>query len=283
MQEALLVIVLYKTRLSDSLTFQSLTGAVRSYKPIEPVDLLICDNSPTGYSTIDQANEEGMFRLYYLHDPLNPGVSRSYNRAAELATVQNKRWLFLFDQDTILPEDGLIRYERAVTTYPNFPLYAPQVWSGTLLFSPCRYWFRRGSNLRSIEPGVQAMAHRNVLNSGLFIELSAFVKCGGYDEVVQLYFSDFVFFDRLKRHFCQFVVVDCKLEHQLSSADFSEVTLASTRFSYYCRGARQASHGNGWAYVEYAITVGLRSLVMSSRFRSTQFVKIFINDFLLYH
>lgn len=283
LKEAFIVIVLYKTKLSDSLTFQSLMAAVSSYMPTEHVDLLICDNSPTATFDLDQVNKDGIFRLYYLHDPLNPGVSKSYNRAAELAKVKNKQWLFLLDQDTIIPTDGLFRYEQAITTYPNFPIYVPKVYSGALLFSPCRYWFHRGSNLRTIEPGIQEMVHRNVLNSGLFINLNAFSECGGYDERVPLYFSDFVFFNRLKKYFHQFVVVNCKLEHQLSSADFGDITLASTRFGYYCQGASQASYGKPWTYLEYGITVGIRSLKMGLRFKSTQFIKIFIKNFLLYH
>lgn len=281
LKEALLVIILYKTTLLDSLTFQSLMAAVRSYKSAEPIDLLIYDNSPTVSLNINQLNEEGLFRLYYLHDPLNPGVSRPYNRAAEIANVKNKQWLFLFDQDTVIPVDGLSGYNKAVMTYANFPIYAPKVYDGRSFFSPCRYWFWRGSNLPDIDPGIHLMAHRNVLNSGLLISLNAFQLAGGYDEEVPFYFSDFVFFDRLKKHFREFIVVDCQLEHQLSSADFSDITLAITRFTYYCRGARQASRSKKWSYLMYALTVGLRSLKMSYRFKSIEFVKLFVTIFFI--
>ena len=273
------VIVLYKTNLSESRTFQSLKDAVHNYDPTERIDLLVFDNSPSPQIAIEQFNEESPFRIHYLHDSQNPGVSRAYNRGAELAADLNKTWLLIFDQDTAMPADTLFHYQKALDVYPNYPVYAPQLYSGSLLYSPCRYRFGKGSNLPHIEPGIHSTNHRGILNSGLLIQLQAFRRVGGYDDTVRLYFSDLVFFGRLKKVYSQFVVVDCRLEHQLSSVDYGDKSVALNKFAAYCAGARQASRGNGFAYVNQGIMVGLRSLRMSWRFKSWLFPLVFFKTF----
>ena len=277
--DTLPVIVLYNTTLADSVTFQSLKKVVSFYRLPERINIMVCDNSPTPQVTMDYIQQEKLFTIHYLHDAQNPGVSRSYNRGARLAERLHKRWLLLLDQDTVLPANFLPQYQTALQKYPNYPLYAPQLYSGTALFSPCRYAFGKGSNLHHIESGVHTMTHRNVLNSGLLIQLDAFKAVGGYDEKVKLYFSDFAFFERLKRVYRKFVVIGCQLEHQLSSVDYSDHSFALKRFSLYCKGARQTSRGNLLAYLNQAITVGLRSVLMSWRFKSLQFFSAFFQSF----
>ncbi|MFD2571261.1 glycosyltransferase [Spirosoma soli] len=279
----LFLIVLYKTDLNESPAFQSLKKTVRPFLSQGYVDVLICDNSPSleidDFGQID--NEE--FNLYYLHDPANPGISLSYNRGAEIASLKGKEWMLVLDQDTTMQTDSLQKYVDALKNYPNFPVYAPMLYSNNLLLSPCKYIMNRGTHLAKIEPGVHFLKARNVLNSGLLISIDAYQNVGGYDENVWLYFSDFVFFDRLKVLYKKFVVVDCLIEHQLSSSDYTNAKFALNRFTYYCQGAKAASLSNGElkSYLGYTIMVGLRSILMSYRFKSISFFKVFIKAFSL--
>lgn len=277
----LFLIVLYKTDLNESPAFQSLKNTVRSFTTKDYVDVLICDNSPLlKIGSLDQIDNEE-FNLYYLHDPTNPGISLSYNRGAEIASLKGKEWILVLDQDTTLQIDTLQKYMNALSAYPNFPVYAPMLYSNNLLLSPCRYIMNRGTHLAKIEPGVHFLKKRNVLNSGLLISIDAYQNVGGYDENVWLYFSDFVFFDRLKGLYEKFVVVDCHIEHQLSSSDYSNAKFALNRFTYYCQGAKAASVSNGElkSYLGYTLMVGLRSILMSYRFKNISFVKVFTNTF----
>ena len=278
----LFVIVLYKVRLTESLTFQSLSVAVQSFLPHNHVDLLICDNSPTPQFDVNESVDNNHFRLYYLHDSTNPGISRSYNIAAEIASTKEKKWLLVLDQDTTIPVDGIQKYVNGLRAWPGFPIYTPQVYFDTVMLSPCRYFMHRGSPLVSIKSGVHHTEGKNVINSGLLISTEAYQKAGGYDENVWLYFSDFVFFDRLKKHFKNFIVLDCRIEHELSSSDYSDLSFAISRFSYYCRGAREASVSSGGvnAYLGYGVTVGLRSILMCRRFKNMSFLMVFVKSFL---
>ena len=54
-------------------------------------------------SIVDGAELDG-FRIHYISDPTNPGVSKAYNVGFELARQLNKKWLLLLDQDTVFPD-----------------------------------------------------------------------------------------------------------------------------------------------------------------------------------
>ena len=279
--KVLFVIVLFKTRLTDSLTYNSLRTAVMSFLPEGQVDLLICDNSPVQEINQQDYENDKFFSVAYLHDPNNPGISLSYNRAAKFAVEKGKKWMLVLDQDSILPENSLDKYMEALITWPDYPIYTPQVYAQNVLLSPCRYFMHRGSPLPHVKSGVNTIIGKNVVNSGLLISLDAYQKVGGYDEKVWLYFSDFVFFNRLKEYYKEFVVVNCRIEHELSSSDYSNYEFAYKRFTYYCQGAKEASESsNTFAYFGYGLTVGMRSILMCRRFKSLSFLEIFYNNFL---
>lgn len=277
LSDLLFVIVLYDIDLYHSLTFQSLLLTAQEAYPGCQIDLLICDNSPHP----QHISNDTYSNIYYLHDPRNPGVSVSYNRAASFAQSRAKKWLLIFDHDTKLPINSLQKYVSALENWAGYPLYAPQVFSNDKLLSPCHYLMYRGTHLQKLTPGVHKMQYRNVLNSGLLLDITAFKQVGGYDEQVWLYFSDFTFFNKLKKHYSEYVVLDCHLEHSLSSSDYDDFNFALKRFAYYCEGAKQASklENNFFAYLSYGLTVGLRSFKMYRRFNDISFIKIYIKTF----
>src|ERR1700743_364915 len=95
----LAVIVLNKTRLEDSKTFASLTACLKASSL--QLDLLIYDNSPE-YNP-DSVSGFPNWKITYMADTSNSGVSKAYNCAASLALASKKQWLLLFDQDTSFP------------------------------------------------------------------------------------------------------------------------------------------------------------------------------------
>ncbi|GAB3793511.1 glycosyltransferase [Spirosoma humi] len=280
--DTLIVIVIYNTNLTDSVTFLSLEKSILVSNLPYSVDLLVCDNSLHSKTDITQVNKSGVFNIRYLHDLDNPGVSLSYNRASDLALVLKKKWLLVLDQDTGLPTNVVTKYQQSVNQFHGFPIYCPLVYSNSLLFSPCRYVLKKGINLNHVSPGIHSMKGRNVLNSGLLISLNAFRKAEGYDETVQLYFSDFVFFDRLKKHFKNFVVIDCNLNHSLSSVDYTNLKTALDGFIRYTKGARAASkiQNSFVLYPQYFIALFFRSVLMSLRFKNTAFFENFLKIFI---
>ena len=274
--ELVIVIVLYHTELADSKSYQSVSKAFKTYAADHrPIDLIVVNNGPLSI-TINE--DDPLFRFHFKELLDNPGVSKAYNIAAALAGDLQKRWLLILDQDTHLPPDFWNQYCQSIRGYPNMPVYAPRLYADNILISPCGYRYYRGYLLTDLAAGTHPMQGRNVLNSGLLIDVNAFRRVEGYDEKVRLYFSDFVFFDRLKEQYTTFAVVDVNLQHELSSTDYSAQSTAVQRFSLYCEGARAASKHEVIRSFLYFITVGGRSLVMNHRFKSWLFSRIFLHN-----
>ncbi|WP_396209129.1 hypothetical protein [Flavobacterium sp.] len=93
-----IVIVLYKTNLEDSKTIQSLNKCLSS-----SIDVFVFDNSP-----IPQYEKEKFIydklNITYYYDILNPGLAIAYNNALNRALFENKKWLLLLDQDTLISQ-----------------------------------------------------------------------------------------------------------------------------------------------------------------------------------
>ena len=273
-EKLFIVIVIYDTDLSDSEAYNSLSECfTQCAQAGYLVDLMIVNNGP---AVIDCHVDEKIFRLHFVERLDNPGVSEAYNIAGKLAKQLGKDWLLLLDQDTRLPTESWQHYSESISRYSKLPLHAPRLRADSLLVSPCGYSFYRGHILPSIDSGIHQMIGHNVLNSGLLISVDAFHSVGGYDENVQLYFSDFVFFDRLKTCYNDFAVVDLDLIHNLSSSDYSSLSKAISRFTLYCQGAYAAARGEIGRSILYFLTVGARSLVMGIRFKTWLFVRVFM-------
>lgn len=282
LHSTLIVIVLYNCSIEKSVTFNSLLDALHTYKPSQPIDVIIYDNGPVGESYHAPTQYSTLLTLTYLLDLSNPGVSKAYNVAAKRAIDMGKKRILILDQDTNMPQDSLCKYAQALDQWPNSTVYLPILFNSDTqqIISPCRYFFKRGSLLSSITPGTHSWKGRNALNSGLLIDLSAFWHVGGYNEQVRLYFSDFIFIDRLKKCYPSFTAVDTILLHQLSSTDYKNISFALRRFELYCKGSREASNINTIYYPMYSVTIFLRSLRMCQRLKSTKPIRIFMKYFL---
>jgi len=275
--ELAVVFVLYNVDLLKSTSYCSLIDSLNNINFSGELDIYIYDNSlkQTVYDFSDKKN----IIYYYFHNPENPGISSSYNSAARLAKSRKKRWMLVLDQDSILPSESLTKYMEGIIKWPNYPLYAPRIYANNVLLSPCKYSFHRGTHFKSIDEGVHQLNGKNVLNSGLLMDIEAFLSVEGYDERVWLYFSDFVFFNKLKSQHKYFVVLDVRLEHELSSSDYRDLNFALKRFNLYCEGARAASISER-SFFDYALTVFFRAAKMTFRFNNFNFLLVWVNNFL---
>lgn len=277
--DTLIVIVLYNCPLYKSTSFLSLRDAAIFRNFNNNIDLMVYDNSKENQYEHDKDHGNNL-NISYFHDPNNPGVSKAYNFAGKTANKLSKKWLFILDQDTFLPPDILTCIQVGLNDFPNFPVYAPKLYNRDLLLSPCKYYLYKGSNLTNISSGIHKMKYKNVLNSGLLVDLNAFNAVGGYDESVQLYFSDFAFFDKLKKVYKTFIVLNCSIDHQLSSIDYSDLKFALKRFQLYCKGANEFSKKSAIKYVINMFNIGIRSMLMSYRFKNTEFIKLYAKTYL---
>jgi GT2 family glycosyltransferase len=233
--------------------------------PVTP-EILLYDNSPF------PAHIEG-HNITYVHDPSNKGVSHAYNNAAIHARKRNKSWLLLLDQDTRV-EPSL--FDHMVTARQAFPLsvaFAPLVRDSDGLLSPYRFSGGRGRRIISPERVLKLKTHR-FINSGLFINCSAFARVGGYDERIPLDFSDISFGNRLEKITDHFVVLDVSLHHSFSNAEHTAIDDALTRFHHFCTGAMVLGRTSGSSYLSY-FNILLRASRLTLRHRDHRFLSHF--------
>lgn len=277
-EDIYIIIVLYKQRLSESLSYQNLRSNIVGINT--PIKLFIHDNSPVDFiQDIINPCQDG-FSIQYERDYTNQGVSAAYNKGATQAKLLQKEWVLLFDQDTTISSNYLSLLVHTINIYAEEHLFAPRLISGKLQLSPCKYRLAKGVPYRyNLKAGKHSFTHKNLLNSGLCINTNAFLTVGGYSEKVRLYYSDFVFINRFKKKYPTFVVVDENIQHTMSAlSDDSEKQIGT--FRLFCTGAKEAAIEQPKYTLFYTLNTLLRSCVLTVRYKTLQFPIIFYKYYL---
>jgi len=271
------VIVLYNTLGDDSVGFKSLARSL--FDKNFTLDIVVYDNraAPQIENGIFNANE---LNIHYYQDSSNSGLSKAYNLASRIGIELKKEWILLLDEDTDLPVDSVDKYLKALNHNCHIKLFVPILkQSDNLILSPCKYFFKRGFPLSYITLGENCFKDRAVLNSGLLINLTAYSNCGGYDELINLDFSDFNFIERFKKSFSSFFVVDLICTHNFSNKQ-TDVFLLNNRFEKFCYGAANSQKESIIDHLQYLIIVFLRATTLFLRTKNIIFFKTFIKNYL---
>lgn len=212
-ENILFVIVLYKRKIGDSETYNSLVKEAHRRGSI--VNLYVHDNSPEPQNI--EPNELVNISVYD-HDTSNSGVSRAYNNAAEYAKENKIDWIAIFDQDTTLPAGALAEYKKSLDNSTlEDKIFAPILKDGDRVVSPCRYVLHRGFHLNQAPSERVQLKNISFLNSGLLISAEFLISVGGFDEELFDY-SDHDLFFRIRNTVKSVSIIPCDLEHLLSSA-----------------------------------------------------------------
>jgi rhamnosyltransferase len=274
----LAVIVLYNTDYTDSVTLQSMVAATAKLNG--QLDVLIYDNSRTSSISTPDFSYKNL-NIRYKHDPDNSGVSAAYNYGANYArSLASKQWLLLLDQDTSFEPDILEHYLTAIANYPGIHLFAPILkLKGGIIFSPCKFWFKRGFPLKVVKPGISTLKHISPVNSGMLIGLAHFFEAGMYKEQVKLDFSDFQFIERYKKIASEFCILDT-IGYQDFSNDETDVKKLNVRYAYFCDGAKNFEKPIFGDHIQFFIVAFMRAVTLSLRNKRLVFFKTFFNSYL---
>lgn len=275
--QVIAVIVLYNTLGDDSVTLKSLAKCLASKN--FTLDIVVYDNraSPSGANGNVKISD---LNIHYYHDPSNSGLSKAYNLASRVGIELKKGWILLLDEDTHLPVDSLDKYLAALNLNSQFKLFAPILkQSDNLILSPCRYFFKRGFPLPDITFGENIFNNKTVLNSGLLINLLAYSNCGGYNELIELDFSDVDFIERFKKSHSAFFVIDLIFTHNFSNKQ-TDAFILNRRFEKFCYGATNSYKKNIIDQLQYLVVVFLRASTLFFRTKNIIFYKTFIKNYL---
>ncbi len=271
-----IVLVLYKSDLEASESFQSLDACFKATNA--SADIFIYDNSPQRLALVlDRYN----CKIHYVWDDSNPGVSKAYNEGFRFGEKNGKEWLLLLDQDTKFESNFLAKYHDAHISNPEISLLAPilELESGEI-YSPCEYKFPRTSLLKKVDPGVINLQKISILNSGMLVSLKTFKEVGGYDERLKMDFTDFEFMDRYRKIRDSFLVVGTTGIHGFSGFQ-DEIGASLARFNRYCQSfviMCSIRHVLSDKIVLIAIAL-IRAIKLSLKFKSTDFISIFCKSF----
>jgi GT2 family glycosyltransferase len=273
------VVVIYKKQPQFADTLITLNASAANAGGI--LNLLVYDNSPAATSGQDFTHFSNL-AITYRHDGSNPGVSKAYNVGAKLATENRHPYLLLLDQDTTFPLNALANYVDGVNnSLEMVHLFCPVLETNAgVIYSPSKYFFRRGMIWKNAKPGVYSLDNKSALNSGLLVSTAAYNQVGGYNERIRLYFSDFDFINRFKKSYNSMMVLDIRCKHSLSDIDTTDIKSAINRFKYYTEGSYNSIQ-SATDYCYLFVTIFLRALKLSARYRNLHFTSIFLKKYLL--
>lgn len=260
--DLLVVLVLYEIPLRESTTLNSLSRALKHGSG----SLFVYDNS-----AFAQNFESDIWDVTYCHDPSNPGVSKAFNEGFKKAVELNKKWLMLVDQDTDFPENIFEKYFSEMVN-SNCEVLVPILRDKKGIVSPSRFYLGGGQRIDFLNKERELPIRKYLFhNSGLLVSTNAFKKAGGYDENLQLDFSDFSFAKRLEKKYAHFKVIDITCEHNLASTSYQNLDRRLYRFKHY---KKSASYFNKTYRVSglLMLRVFFRGIKLSWQYRTLKFI-----------
>lgn len=265
----LFVIVLYKCKLEECHTYQTLLKDIESSE-----DLFVYDNSPMAQNTDIKVGQ-------YIHDTNNSGLSVAYNRAAAYARENGYNWILLLDQDTTFPQGALYEYRNAIVLYPNMCLIAPQhmILDNTFI-SPTYYKYKRSEPQKKVLTGIVNFQDACPINSGMLVNVEAFFEAGGYDNNICLDFSDVRFIEKLQTKYHHFFVLPNVICTQNYSGNENNIDLVLGRYMIYLRCARAYAFTGLRNYAELTYTVVKRLYNLTKKTRDVRFLFYFIKEYI---
>jgi GT2 family glycosyltransferase len=226
-KKILFVIVLYKSKLHSSSSFQTLRKST-----IKEVELLVYDNSPDkdDISRIKARNIE----LNYKWDPRNPGLSSAYNYALEKALENKKEWLLLLDQDSTLTSEYLNEIQKIniVSIDSEVVAIAPRVKSNHEPFdiiSPMKMRIDGGFKPIKAKNGIQTEPI-SAINSGSLFRVSFLKEINGFNPAFKLDFLDHWCYRKINRLSKKIYVINSFIHHDLSVSKGFLNNISITRY-----------------------------------------------------
>jgi len=213
----LILIVLYKCKVKESLSFISL---LESSEYLSNSKLILWDNSPS-IQSVDVNNISSFQQAEYIHTPENMSLSKIYNRVIQ----ENEKYdyMIILDQDSSFSSDYLEKINKAINKHPTINLFLPLIKSDKTIVSPGNYKIFKGSYWKKEKYGIINSKNILAINSGMVINFN-YLKNSykGYDERLRFYGIDtFFMFEYSKCNYSLFVI-DYVFKHDSALLDEGE-------------------------------------------------------------
>jgi GT2 family glycosyltransferase len=241
----LVVVVLYRSSLAAAQTLQGLATAFAANPSLlRGMEVLVWDNGPEAI-----ADPQLPFPFTYVHAEHNQGVAGAYNGASARARKRGHNWMLLFDQDTCITEEFLLRcqeYGSDLAGSQEIAAIVPFLYAGTFQLSPRRLTM---FSQPPIPAGKSYIERRKMFaaNSGTMVRVDALKQIGGYSLDFWLDHSDrYVFHQFHRQGFSVFVAADLRLQHELAMLDYDRRMTPERYRNFLDAEAAFDALYNGW-------------------------------------
>ncbi|MBX9564208.1 hypothetical protein LEO78_14025 [Aeromonas hydrophila] len=205
------VIVLYNKKIADS---ASITSIFKQHSWMENIKLSVSiyDNSENAMiSESELLYLKTVLDVNYIHDGSNRGLNVIYE--SEFRNL-NTDYILLLDDDTFLPSNYLSIFFDSHNINASNSIYVPKIYSFEKIISPYRTFLFLSKSIDNNISGVHRDIH--AINSGVILPNINEIKCYQYPQYVKFYGTDSVLFDYINQLKIPIVVLDCKVNHDLS-------------------------------------------------------------------
>jgi len=212
-----IVIVLYKTALEDSKSFQSLKKHIGCLQTA--YDLLIYNNSSEIF-----VPESKDYKL--ITAPINMMLAHAYNCALQEGVKNNHKWLLLLDQDTVLTKDYFLSLNMQLNRSDVAGIF-PVLKQGEKHLSPMSFSFILGTSGRPNTEKHEGLIENKFIvacNSASVFSVEALNSIGGFPEEFPLDALDVSVCHKLSKGKKKFYLLGTELQHDLSGLNYASVT-----------------------------------------------------------
>jgi hypothetical protein len=233
-----IVVVIYGTNLSDSITLRSLMDIGKAQLNFK---LIVWDNSPKT-ATLSEIEWLKLIQVpfEYVNTPENISLAKVYNKA--VLKSNDAAFLVIFDQDSSFDKVFFQKAQFCIHSNPDINLFLPYIKTGNKIYSPGDYKIFKGKYWKKLEVGLTKAKKKVAVASGMIINLNYLIQhYPTFDERLKLYGidSDFVLEYAKRNEF--FFVIDYNLVHSLSLNEEEEVDKKLFRFKHIKHSTRLIS------------------------------------------
>lgn len=205
------IIVLYNKKIADS---ASITSILKQHSWEENIkfSVSIYDNSEKAMiSERELLDLKTVLDINYIHDGENRGLNVIYE--SEFKNLKAD-YILLLDDDTFLPSDYLSIFFDSHNENASKSVYVPKIFSFEKLVSPYRTFLFLSKSIDNESSGIYRNIH--AINSGVILPNVNEIRRYEYPQYVKFYGTDSVLFDYINQLKMPIVVLDCKVNHDLS-------------------------------------------------------------------
>ncbi len=218
-----IVLVLYKTKIEDSLTYKTLC---------ENISTLSCNHEFLVYNNSPEQTIENKNNYELVNATTNNMLVGPYNYALQRAIECKHNWLLLLDQDTCLTKEYFEQLNIALGMNKDVAAIIPKLQNKEFHLSPTSYNSLFGPWLKMhniYNAGFIKNKTIQAFNSAALISVKALDEIGRFSLEFPLDQLDFYVFNRLSNSGFSFYLMNVTLSHDLAVRDYKN-KMSSERY-----------------------------------------------------